>query len=96
MFNSKKQKNFVCINEVSPQKQSYFGEIAAISNLRRTSTLVATNPMLIGKVKISFFKQYYENNTNFRKRVQKHVFTYNDWNMKMIFNMLRNAQLFGS
>jgi len=34
---------------------NYFGEIAALSNLRRTSSVVAVSSMVIGKMKIDTF-----------------------------------------
>ena len=44
---------------------NYFGEIGAISNLRRTSSVLALNSMLIGKIKISVFRDFMSKNSNF-------------------------------
>lgn len=44
---------------------NYFGEIGAISNLRRTSSVMALNSMLIGKIKISVFRDFMAKNSNF-------------------------------
>jgi len=49
----KNQQHYKTINELSVG--SYFGEISALSNLRRTSSVVAVNSMLVGKMKISLF-----------------------------------------
>ena len=52
---------------------SYFGEIAAFSNLRRTSTVLAINSMLVGKIKISKFREFMSKNTNFEKKMRKKI-----------------------
>lgn len=64
------------INEL--EVGNYFGEIGAISNLRRTSSVVAINSMLIGKLPISLFRQFMEKNTNFQKKIRKKVQSYKD------------------
>ena len=74
---------------------NYFGEIGAISSLRRTSSVVAINSMLIGKIKISTFRSFMEKNTNFVKKIRKKVASYRDQYIRMIFNMIKNATLFG-
>ena len=51
------------INEM--QKGNFFGEIGAISELRRTSSVLAINPMLIGKIPIGLFRDFMEKNSNF-------------------------------
>ena len=68
--------NYFIINEL--QMGNYFGEIGAISSLRRTSSVVAINSMLIGKIKISTFRNFMDKNTNFVKKIRKKVASYRD------------------
>jgi CRP-like cAMP-binding protein len=63
---------------------NYFGEIGAISNLRRTSSVLALNSMLIGKIKISVFRDFMSKNSNFQRKIKRKVQTYRDQNMRMI------------
>ena len=65
------RKNYRIINEL--QVGNYFGEIGAVSNLRRTSSVVAINSMLVGKIKISKFRQFMEKNANFEKKIRKKI-----------------------
>ena len=85
--------NYKIINEL--QAGNYFGEIGAVSNLRRTSSVVAINSMLIGKIKISSFRNFMEKNANFEKKIKGKILSYKDYNMRMIFSMIKNAALFG-
>ena len=75
-FEWKNKLNYVIINEL--QMGNYFGEIGAISSLRRTSSVVAINSMLIGKIKIQTFRNFMEKNTNFVKKIRKKVVSYRD------------------
>jgi CRP-like cAMP-binding protein len=52
---------------------NYFGEIGAISNLRRTSSVLALNSMLIGKIKISIFRDFMSKNSNFQRKIKRKV-----------------------
>jgi|TARA_B110000285_G_C15113099_1_gene612344 CRP-like cAMP-binding protein len=74
---------------------NYFGEIGAISNLRRTSSVLALNSMLIGKIKISVFRDFMSKNSNFQRKIKRKVQTYRDQNMRMIQNMIRISSIFG-
>lgn len=74
---------------------NYFGEIGAISNLRRTSSVMALNSMLIGKIKISVFRDFMAKNSNFQRKIKKKVQSYRDQNMRMIQNMIRISSIFG-
>jgi len=73
----------VIINELDVG--NVFGEIAAISDLRRTSSVVAINSMVIGKMKINKFRDYMLQNVNFEKKIKKKLMSYKDQNMKKIF-----------
>lgn len=81
------------INEL--EMGNYFGEIGAVSRLRRTSSVVAINSMLIGKLKIEHFKKFMELNSNFMKKIRKKIASYKDPSLKLIFNMIRVSALFG-
>lgn len=65
VFSYKKQKNFINVNELSNEKNQYFGEIAAITQLRRTNTVMARQTMLLGLLKIPKFQEFYRNNNSF-------------------------------
>lgn len=90
---SKNRLHYVTINEL--EMGNYFGEIGAVSSLRRTSSVVAINSMLIGKLKIDQFKKFIELNSNFIKKIRKKIASYKDPNLKLIFNMIRVSALFG-
>jgi len=51
--------------------------------------------MLIGKIKISSFRNFMEKNANFEKKIKAKILSYKDYNMRMIFSMIKNAALFG-
>ena len=51
------------INELTAG--NYFGEIAAISNMRRSASVIAISPMVIGKIKIDKFRTFMYSNNNF-------------------------------
>ena len=91
--NKNVKKHFVTINEL--EMGNYFGEIAALSSLRRTSSVVAVSSMVIGKMKIDAFQRFVTSNSNFQKRIRKKITQYKDYNIKMIFNMIRTSSLFG-
>jgi len=91
--NVRLRKNYAIINEL--EMGNIFGEIAAISDIRRTSSVVAINSMVIGKMHISKFKSYMRQNINFEKKIKKKLLSYKDQNMKKIFSTIKNAQLFG-
>jgi len=55
--------NYVVINELTAG--NYFGEIAAISNMRRSASVIAISPMVIGKIKIDKFRTFMYSNNNF-------------------------------
>ena len=93
MRQKRNKGNYKVINEL--QEGNYFGEIGAVSNLRRTSSVVAINSMLIGKIKISSFRNFMEKNANFEKKIKAKILSYKDYNMRMIFSMIKNAALFG-
>ena len=95
MFMFKKSKSFVFINELKKGKQQFFGEIAAITQLRRTSSVIAKSSMLIGQIKIQKFLELYDQSFNFQRQVQSKFFNYKDQNICMLINMIKNAQLFG-
>ena len=44
---------------------NYFGDIAAVTNLKRTNSVIACSNMLIGKIKISKFRELMGINKNF-------------------------------
>ncbi len=46
-----------------------FGEISAITNLRRTNTVIAVSPMLLGLIKISKFRELMDKNENFKRKI---------------------------
>ena len=82
------------INELTAG--NYFGEIAAISNMRRSASVIAISPMVIGKIKIDKFRTFMYSNNNFQKRIKtKIILNYKDQNMKMIFNMIKSSMIFG-
>lgn len=85
--------HYVTINEL--EMGNYFGEIGAISDLRRTSSVVAINSMLIGKLKIDLFRQFMEKSSNFEKKIRRKILSYRDPNLKIIFNMIKVSSLFG-
>ena len=72
----KLKKNFMIVNEL--EMGNYFGEIGAISQLRRTCSVVAINSMLIGKIRISLFKEFASMNSSFISKIRKKVESYKD------------------
>jgi len=72
----KLKKNFMIVNEL--EMGNYFGEIGAISQLRRTCSVVAINSMLIGKIRISLFKEFTLMNSSFISKIRKKVESYKD------------------
>lgn len=49
----------------------------------------------MGLLKIPKFLELYEGNNFIQKNIHIRFFEYNDWNVCMLINMIRNAQLFG-
>ena len=64
------------INEL--EVGNYFGEIAALSNLRRTCSVIAVNSMVIGKIKISAFRDFIQRHSNVHKKINKKIQSYKD------------------
>jgi len=46
-------------------------------------------------MKISTFNSFLKKNANFEKKIRKKIQSYKDHNIRMMFNMIRNATLFG-
>lgn len=74
--NRNNKRNYIIINEM--QKGNFFGEIGAISDLRRTSSVLAINPMLLGKIPIHLLREFMIQNSNFHKKIRKHASLYKD------------------
>lgn len=64
--------------------------------MRRSASVIAISPMVIGKIKISKFRTFMYSNNNFQKRIKtKIILNYKDQNMKMNFNMIKSSMIFG-
>jgi len=73
---SRDKKNYYITNNL--KEGDYFGEICAITNLKRTNTVVSCGPMLLGKLKISKFREFMAKNKNFERKIKKRVLRYKD------------------
>lgn len=59
------------INEL--EAGNYFGEVSALSNLRRTSSVIALNSMVIGKLPIPLFREFILRHSNVHKKINKKI-----------------------
>ena len=70
------------------KESNVFGEISAITNLRRTTTVIAEGPMLLGLIKINKLRELITNNQNFERKLQRKILRYDDLTMKTYRNMI--------
>ena len=87
-----RKHNYKIINELS--EGAYFGEVALMTNLRRTSSVISVSLTVCGVISKAELEDQLDSNQDFRLRMEARLENYRDAYFKFLVTMVRNVFCF--